>query len=171
MNPKIAIKDRQDIIEIGFDDLLKYHGKSFIGGVAHGLKAMQRAFQVLSPVQPPERYDIYITTAFPGPGARDALEMVTRAVTGNRYVFDELSAPPGTIESPKGRYFFRFSYRGASVDVTLRPGIVREEFIALARKGAETNEERARLDWLKRDMAERLLALPADEAYDATVPT
>lgn len=167
----IEVLDHGEPITIGFDDLLKYHGKRFIGGVAHGFKAMQRAFQLLSPMQPPERYEIHITTAFPGPGARDAMEMVTRAVTGNRYIMDELCAPTGVIESPKGRYFFRFRYRGASVDVTLRQGIVLEEFIALARKGPQTTEETARLDWLKHDMAERLLALPACEAYDATSAT
>ncbi len=46
---------------------------------------------------------------------------------------------------------------------------MRDEFIELSRKGAVTAEEAERLDWLKQDMAERLMSLPAEEVYDASV--
>lgn len=161
--------DHGEPIAISFADILKYHGRGFLGGVAHGFKAMQRAFPLLCADGRPERYDVTIATAFPGPGARDAFEMVTRAVTGGRYVVDFDLAGADVVASPRGRYFFRFGYRGAVVDVTLRPGLVRDEFIELSRKGAVTAEEAERLDWLKQDMAERLMSLPAEEVYDASV--
>ncbi len=37
----------------------------------------------------------------------------------------------------------------------------------LARRGPSTPEEEARLDRMKQDMADRLMALPASEVYDA----
>lgn len=166
----LTILDHGDPITISFDDLLKYHGRGYIGGVAHAFKVMERAFEVLSPGQAPERYGITIDTAFPGPGARDAFEMVTRAVTGDRFRVDMELAPADTLESPTGRYFFRLGYEGRTLDLTLRPGIVRDEFIELSRRGAATAAEAERLLWLKTDMADRLMALPAAEVYDASVP-
>lgn len=93
----LTIFDHGEPIAIGFDDLLKYHGRGFVGGVAHGFKVMERAFPLLAEGKPLERYDIRIETAFPGPGARDAFEMVTRAVTGARYRVDpDLAGPDVT---------------------------------------------------------------------------
>lgn len=163
----LTVLDHGEPIAISFADILKYHGRSFIGGAAHGFKAMQRAFPLLCADGRPERYELTIATAFPGPGGRDAIEMTTRAFTGGRYTVDIDLGGPDVIESPRGRYFFRFSYRDASVDVTLREGVVRAEFIALSRRGAATPQERERLEWLKQDMAERLMSLPPEEAYDA----
>jgi len=164
----LEVLDQREPISISFDDLLKYHGRSSIGGVAHGFKVMERALPLLSERQPPERYDISITTAFPGPGARDAFEMVTRAVTGDRYLVDPL-AGPDAAEAPEGRYFFRLAYLGKAVDLTLRPGLVRDDFIALVRKEQKNPDDEERLVWMKEEMADRLLSLPADEVYDAIV--
>lgn len=165
--PELKVLDHGEVIAITFDDILKYHGRQFIGGVAHGFKVMERGFELLSPDAAPDRYALAIHTAFPGPGARDAFEMVTRAVTGGRYRVEPDIAPPRAIESAAGGYFFRFGYRGATADLLLRPGIVREEFILLSRKKDRTGEENRRLDWLKTDMANRIMALPAADVYES----
>lgn len=162
----LEVLDHGAPISFSFDDLLKYHGYGYPGGVAHAFKVMERAFAVLSPGKAPERYGISIETAFPGPGGRDAFEMVTRAVTGGRYHVDDAFAPAGTLQSPKGRYFFRLAYEGAAVELVLRPGIVRDEFVELARRGPATPAEEERLVWLKQDMADRLMSSAADEVYD-----
>jgi len=167
----LDVLDHGTPVSISFDDLLKYHGRSYVGGVAHGFKVMERAFAELSRAAPPERYGITIATAFPGPGARDAFEMVTRAVTGGRYIVDVDLGPSDSLRSSNGKYFFRLGYEGAGVELTLRPGLVRDEFLELTRKGAATPEEEERLAWLKQDMADRLLALPADEVYEVLAST
>ena len=168
---QLTVLDRGWPITYSFADLMKYHGTGFPGGVAHGFKVMERAFPLLSGSGPVERHEIHIATAFPGPGARDAFEMVTRAVTGNRYVLDPDLGDPSALKSANGRYFFRLVYRGKSVDLTLRPGLVRDEFIALSRKEARTEAEEERLSWLKQEMADRLMGLPASEVYDARPAT
>lgn len=164
----LTILDHGEPISFSFDDLLKYHGRSYVGGVAHGFKVMQRALPLLSPM-PVDRYEITIETAFPGPGARDAFEMVTRAVTGGRYRVDASLAGPEVLRSPRGRYFFRLRHGEAVVDLTLRDGLVRDEFLALARQESWTPTEAERLAWLKQDMADRLMGLPAEDVYGATV--
>ena len=165
----LVVRDQGESISIAFDDLLKYHGRSSIAGVAHAFKAMERAFAVLSPGEPPERHDITVGSGFPGGGARDAFEMVTRAVTGDRYQL--VSKPPGVEapEAPGGHFFFRLGYRGAVVDLVARPDLVPEEFVEVACRDAPTPAEAVRAQELKEEMAKRLVNLPADEVYDAVL--
>jgi hypothetical protein len=147
------------------EDLNRYHGFGFPGGVAHAFKVMQRALPLLSPDAPPERREITVRTPFKGAGARDAFEMVTRATTESRYTVDDALLALERGEILKG-YVFVLGYRDRLVKLVIREGIVREEFILLGRKPGRTPEEDERLAALKQDMAERLLRLPADEVYD-----
>lgn len=165
----LAVLDHGRSISISFDDLLKYHGRSSIAGVAHAFKAMERAFPLLSPGRPPERHDVTVESGFPGGGARDAFEMVTRAVTGDRYRVAPELAGDEVPEAPGGRFFFRLGYRGTVVDLALRDGLVPEGFLRLACRDAPTPAEADRAARLKQDMADRLLSLPPEEVYDAEV--
>lgn len=147
-----------------FSDLTLFHGFGFPGGVAHGFKVMQRAFRLLSPVAPPERHEIVVRTAFGGPGARDAFEMVIRSTSEGRYFVEDDLAQPERGETLM-RYVFVLAYRTSVVRLRIREGIVRDEFIQLGKKPDRTPAENDRLEWLKRDMADRLLALPAGLVY------
>lgn len=165
----LVVLDQGESISISFDDLLKYHGRSSIAGVAHAFKAMERAFPLLSPGGPPDRSDITVESGFPGGGARDAFEMVTRAVTGDRYRLAPEGAGAEAPEAPGGHFYFRLGYRGAAVDLVLRPGLVPVEFLEVACRDNPTPAQAAQAQQLKEEMAERLLSLPAGEVYDATL--
>jgi hypothetical protein len=165
----LDVLDGGDLISISFDDLLKYHGRSSVAGVAHGFKVMQAAFPRLSPEQPPQRREVDVETAFPGPGARDAFEMVTRAVIAGRFRVATDLAGPDAPEAPEGRFFFRLGYRGATVDLTLLPGHVTDEFIDLVRREVKSPADEERLAALKQAQTDRLLSLPADDVYEARV--
>jgi hypothetical protein len=166
----LVVLDQGEAISITFDDLLKYHGRSSIAGVAHAFKAMERAFPLLSPGEPPERQDITVESGFPGGGARDAFEMVTRAVTGDRYRLASEPAGVDAPEAPGGHFFFRLGYRGTVVELVARAGLIPAEFVDVACREDPTPAEAARAQQLKEEMAERLLSLPADQVYDATRP-
>lgn len=161
----IEVADQGSALAYTFEDLMRYHGPGSPGGVAHALKVLERALPLLEPGGLPERREIEVETAFAGPGARDAFEMVTRAVTEARYVVDDALARPQRGPTHE-RFVFRVSYRGRSVTVILREGYVGEEFIALARVQKRTQQQENRLTVLKREMAELLLATPAAEVYD-----
>lgn len=165
MTDSLTVQENGQSLTYTIADLTRYHGFGFPGGVAHAFKAMQRALAVLSPQGPAERREITIDTPFKGPGARDAFEMVTRAVSEGRYRVDDGLLAVERGEFLKG-YVFVFGYRGRVVTAKIRDGIVREEFILLGRVQGRTEAEDARLVELKKDMAERLLALPAEAAYD-----
>jgi hypothetical protein len=161
----ITVLESGVAISFGFSDLMKYHGPHYPGGVAHAFKVMEFAFPLLDGSNPLERREISIATPFSGPGARDAFEMVTRAVTDRRYTVD-----PALSQTHRGDvlmgYCFRLSYRVCAVTVQIKPGHVREDFIALGRKPDRTLDEEANLVLLKKEMTERLLALPASKIYE-----
>lgn len=167
-NEVLVVNEHGRTLAYGYTDLVKYHGYGYLGGVALAFKVMQRGLPLLADGHPPEREEIALDTAFPGPGGRDGFEMVTRMVSGGRYKVDLALADASVAKSPTGSYFFRLKYRGRAVDLALRPGIVAEEFLRLARQEKRTPEEEARLDWLKQDMAGRLLSHPADALFDVT---
>lgn len=169
MNNSLTVAEQGKALTFTFDDLLRYHGPGFPGGVAHGFKVMEAAFPLLSNDAPLERRELHILTAFPGPGARDAFEMVARTLTDGRYTVDTTLDKNQALESANGRYFFQFSYRGTVVDAVIKPGHVRPEFVALGRKTDRTEAEDAELNALKQEMADRLMALPGREIYHVAV--
>ena len=169
MADRIEVVERGQLCAFSYEDLMRYHGPGSPGGVAHAFKVLERALPLLDPAGPCERREIGVETAFGGPGARDAFELVTRAVTDGRFRVDaELARPERgrTLE----RFVFRLGYRERRVTLLLRDGFVTEEFIDLARAAERTPSDERRLDRLKSEMADRVLARPADEVYDVGDP-
>ena len=165
MTDTIAVLDGGKRIEFSFEDLMRYHGPGSPGGVAHAFKVMQRAFALLEPAGPPLRREITLRTSFGGPGARDGFEMVTRAVTQDRFAVDAALARP-ELGRERERFVFEVGYGGRSVTLLLRDGFVSPEFIDLARAGERTEEQEARLDELKAQMAENVTGAAAADVYD-----
>ena len=137
--------------------------------MAHGFKVLERALPLIGADGPCERREVEVVTAFGGPGARDAFELVLRAVTGERYRLD-----PGLARPERGRamerFVFRLAHRGRTATLAVRPGFVTDAFIELARTEDRTPAQERELDVLKREMADRVLAAPAAAVYDAEVP-
>ncbi len=167
MTSTIEILDRGRLLTFSFEDLMTYHGPGSPGGVAHAFKVLERALPLLDPDGPCERREIVVETAFGGPGARDAFELVTRAVTEDRFRVDAGMARPERGRALE-RFVFRLGYRGRSTTLVVRDGFVSDEFIDLARTEGRTVEQERRLDVLKLDMADRVMARPADEVYDVS---
>jgi hypothetical protein len=101
--------------------MLRYHGGGSPAGVAMAFQVLARALPLLAPEAPLERRELAITTAFPGPGARDGFELVTRAVSDRRY----------------------------TIDAELAPGIVDDEFVTLAGRDSRSDAEEERFTELK----------------------
>lgn len=165
MTSTIEVCDHGRLIAFSFEDIMRYHGPGSPGGVAHAFKVLERGLPLLDPDGPCQRHEIVVETAFGGPGARDAFEMVTRAVTGDRFRLD-----PGLARPERGRalerFVFRLRYRDRNTTLTLRDGFVPDEFIDLARTEQRTADQELRLDALKRELAERVMARPAEEVHD-----
>jgi hypothetical protein len=165
MAETIRVHERGQILGFSYADMLRYAGPYSPAGVANAFKVMQRAFAVLSPDRPPQRRSVVVRTAFQGPGARDGFEAVTRAVTDGRYTVD-LSL----MRADRGRllqsFVFQIVIGQSSATLLLREGFVTDEFMDLAGKPDRNEHEEKRLDELKAQLADHLLAAPARDVYD-----
>ena len=165
MTETIAVAERGHVLEFSFEDMLRYAGPHSPGGVAHAFKALQRAIEVLSPDAAPQRRSIAVRTPFQGPGARDGFEAVTRAVTGGPYTVDTALARPD-LGRLRQSFVFEVSVGDRAVTLLLREGFVSAEFIDLAGTSQRTEAEESRLDELKAQLADRVMAAPARDVYD-----
>ena len=107
-----------------FDDLMRYHGPGSPAGVANAFKVLQRAFApAVARTHRRTAERIVVRTAFRGPGARDGIEAVTRAVTDGRYTVDRtlVRADLGRLRED---FVFEVAVPGA-VDHTRTAGRVR----------------------------------------------
>jgi len=165
MTSTLEVVEAGRLLAFSFEDMMKYHGPEAPGGVAHAYKVLERALPLIAPDGPPERREIAVQTAFGGPGARDGIEIVTRAVTGDRYVVDRSLARPE--RGPNcASFVFTLNYRDSEVTLLLREGYVTDEFIEMARKLDRTPEDNVRLGELKEEMATRVMSSPAEDVYE-----
>ncbi len=160
----VVCEDRQEI-SFSFEDMLRHHGSGSPGGVAHAFKVMQRAFPILGGGQAVQRREIVIHTAFGGPGARDGFELVTRAVSDERFRVDASLARP-ELGVARERFVFVLRRRERVATLTLRAGFVSDEFIALTRRADRSDAEEQELTAMKADMAVRVMSASATAVYD-----
>jgi len=161
----IEVDDASTRLQFSFEDMLRYSGPGSPAGVAVAYQAMRLAFPLLGPDGPLERRAIGIETAFRGPGARDAFELVTRGLTEGRYLVT------ATLERPERgttleQFVFRFRYRDDAVTLLVRPGMVSDEFIGLARTDDRTPEDERRFTELKAAHADAVLAAAPGEVFE-----
>ena len=168
----ICIMDGDDLIELSFQDVEKYHGQHSIGGAALGYQVLRAAFASLFPTSVPRREEISIVSGRPCGGFRDAFEMVTRALTRKVYHVDT-SRPDGRYNSLAAHaYSWRVSTAdGRGVEIVLRPGLIPPRFFelwSLVGNGSATPADWHELVRVKRGLADAVLAMPLDELFTVT---
>jgi len=169
MDDVIEVQEEGRPVGFSFDEMLRFSGPGSPGGVALGFKVMERAFGLLEPGGRVERRQVVIESAFRGPGARDACELVTRGLTEGRYVVDPALERPArghTLET----FAFRVRYRDSQVALLLGEGMVSDEFVRLAQSVSLTTEEEVRFPGMKQALAELLMGTPAAEVFEVEGP-
>ncbi len=171
--PSIAIRDGEDLIELTFADVEKYHGQHSIGGAALGFQVLRAGLDALFPDTSPRRDALSIVTGHPGAGFRDAFELVTRAVSRNAYRVDT-SRPEGRY-NPFDAHAYSWSIAsgdGRTAELVLREGLIPLRFFELwdlVSRGVATPADRQELNVVKRRVADDVLALPLDTLFTVTV--
>jgi hypothetical protein len=160
----LNVVDGSRAIAFSYEAMLDYAGPGSPGGVAHAFKVLERALPLLSPDGPPDRRELWIATAFGGPGARDGFELVTRAVTEGRYVIEPSLERPERGRALE-RFGFRFRYRERELTLLAREGYVLDELIELTRRRERSADDDARLAELKLEMAGLVISAPAADVY------
>ena len=166
----LSYKDVDGPIEISFDDLKKYHGTRSLCGLSVGYTVLGAAWAALSDGEPLDRNDITVETAFGGPGARDAVEMVTRAISRDAFQLVSDKQPDNNIaEAAKGAYWYRITGNGKAVELGLKPDILPENFIKLRRillAGNGTDEQAKAFRGLQIELSNRLLSMDPLSAFN-----
>ncbi len=160
----IRVSENGHVIEYRLDDLIKFHGFQFHCGLTIAYRAMQAALPELSDDRCPDRRGITVGAAFQGPGARDAIEMVTRAVSDQR--FDDYRGQHVGQEAPTGHFAFEFRYGERTVCAVMRPGHVEDEFIALAKTVNRSDEQQKKFAVVRAAMIDHMRATPASDLFE-----
>lgn len=166
----LTIQDVDEPLEITFDDLKKFHGTRSICGLTVGYTVMRAAWSSLADGEPLDRNDITVETGFPGPGARDAVEMVTRAVSREAFHVVTDKQPDAQIaEAAKGAYWYRITAKGRAVELGLKHEVLPNDFVKLRRillAGNATPAQAESFRGLQFELSDRLLAMDPLEAFN-----
>ena len=165
MDHRIAVKEQGMEVAFSFDEMLRYSGPGSPGGVALGFKMMELAFGILAPDGLVERREVVVHTAFRGPGARDACELVTRGLTDGRYVVDPALERPERGHALR-TFAFSAGYRERTASLVLREGFVTDEFVRLAQSSELNDEEERQFVAMKQSLADVLMATDAADVFD-----
>jgi hypothetical protein len=168
----IQIKDQENLLSIPYENLVNYHGREFIGGVALAFQLLKFAFDRLTPERAPQRDELAFKIAVNGPGIIDGIEMVTRARSRGKLVVDaalaEGTGAPDAADGLGGSYYFEIEAAEKRLCCSLKPAVLPDEFIVLARKthdGSISPIEQRRLQTLKEEIAAQLLSLRPEELF------
>ena len=173
---KVIVRDNDDIIEITYDDILKYHGRQMIGGAALAFKIMLMTFPKLTDEIPQRgHFNFYSGIGKNGRGIIDAAEMVMRVRHYDKLRLDlEYSDDKlGQIAPGGGRYFFEIGYKDKLIQLYLKEGIIPEEFIAYSKLSHKckaenvpmTEENQARLLELRQELANSIMASKPEDLF------
>ena len=176
--PIIQIHDQQDILGFSFDDLVKYHGRFNIGGVAMAFRVLAEGISRLSPTAAPERSQIAFKSGLgeKGTGVIDAVELVTRAKTRGKLTLKQswLDGKPGpATPDGRGKYYFELSIDDNQLGFELQSGLIPTEFIDLINKlhaQTITEPEQQRLRQIKEYLALTILAAPFTDLFKIHTP-
>lgn len=176
MVEKLVVKDFDDIIEITYDDILKYHGRQMLGGAALAFKIMLMTFPKLCDGIPVRgRFSFYSGIGCNGRGIIDAAEMVMRVKTNNQIKLDlaYCEEKPGQVAPNGGRYYFEIGYDDKVIQLYLKEGIIPEEFMEyskLAKQCKDLNipmkeEDQEKLLSLRQALASSIMASKPEDLF------
>jgi hypothetical protein len=118
-------------LDAGYEDMTAYHGGRYPAGTVLAYKALLLASELMfSGGGFFVRGECSLETAFKGSGFMDAIEMVLRCRSLGLYKVDpDMRVPDGTPPAPvSGKFFYRFIQGDGTVELTLKPGLVPQEF-------------------------------------------
>lgn len=166
----IAIMDGDSLLKISYEDMVKYHGRFNIAGVAIAYKAIKLGFDRLTPGKVPRREDTGFFSGMSGSGVLDGAEMVLRAKTRGTLVVDPaLGSENSATAGCRGRFYFEVRNAGQSIGLALKDGFVTDEFSGLAKgfnEGSLSPDQLLRLQALKEELAAAIMERTPEQIFD-----
>lgn len=166
-HPTITMISEGKPVLLSYDAAAAYHGHSALAMLALTFQGLRGALARLSPEAPIDRAALSVTSGHPGPGVRDAIEFVTRAVTRGAYAVDR-GLPEARVNPHVGiSYSFRLHWGGRTLVAALREGVLPDRFYELVAmpKDRHTPATLTEADALKSAIAERVLREEPESLY------
>lgn len=165
----LRIAAEEGPLHITYEAVQAYHGHSALAMLALIFQGLRGALPLLEQDgQPVPRDALAVTSGHPGPGVRDAIEFVTRAVTRGCYTVDT-SLPEARygVQDDKS-YSFRLRCGPREVRAVLRAGVLPPEFFALLTD--PTPQARLAHAALRRRIAEEVITRPPQALFEFPAP-
>jgi hypothetical protein len=166
----IKLLDDGMLVEFGWPQIFAYLGYRNIIASALTARLFRRAFEDLAPTGPADRDELFLLTAFPGPGILEAVELVTRVPTRHpdRLVIDKNAGPAGAPLAPNGRFYFELQVgqnrRGYWPPEAIFDDLFRD-MVKRYQTGGGTEEEQLQYRTFKQNKAEEILGWPEEELF------
>jgi hypothetical protein len=167
MGASIAILDHGRPLSLDYPALLAYHGGGALAGAAIGFRAMQAAAAVLGAERTWDRKDLLVVSWHDGPGIRDAIEFVTRAITRGRFELRVGEGPHNCAALTAFR--FELSDGTRTVALRLKDGVLPPRFLELAGTERRSAQQQGELDGLKSTVAAEVVARPLSKLFAPVV--
>ncbi|MDR0806858.1 MAG: hypothetical protein LBN41_08990 [Enterobacteriaceae bacterium] len=166
--PTLTVAENDQLLTFSVQSAFNYHGYDAVGGVVLGFRLLQRALALLSENNEPlQRRELTLFTAFPGLGARDCFELVSRMVTEQRFTLDTDFIHPDAQKGIAGSFYFEFGYRGKRVALAPIVGQPSSAFLAAGRASKQPDATaEIQQQWIaaKYQLANTLLGISAQDA-------
>jgi hypothetical protein len=167
----VRIRERGEVLELGYDGAMCQHSGSLWWGTAVGFRAMQAAAEALSRDRLWSRDDLYVVSGHPGPGVRDAVDYVTDVVGRGRY-HCVVAKDCDTKCNSKMKFEWWVSDEQRTAAIKLRPGFVPVEFYSLSdRLGTPetTKDDIKAFSIFKVNLSARIWNAPLEESFSVEV--
>lgn len=166
----IRLLDDGMVVEFSWPQIFAYLGYRNIIASALTARLFRRAFADLSPTGPADRDELYLLTAFPGPGILEAVELLTRVPTRrpDRLVVDKSGGPAEAPLAPNGHFYFEVQVgrnrRGYWPPEAIFDDLFRD-MVKRYQAGGGTEDEQLRYRAFKQSKAKEILGFPEEELF------
>jgi hypothetical protein len=130
---ELKIKDKIGEFSLKYEDMKTFHGGTFFGGVAIAYRIIEATIDFTSDDGALDRDDFIFMTALDAPGIMDGIEYLTRARSRNRVIV-KTDLNKEAPKAPNGYYFFIAKHNNKKLLISLKHGILPEDFTITASK-------------------------------------
>jgi len=166
----ISIMSKGEIISIDYVELENYHKGDSWFGCSVGFRAMQAAANTCTQTSIWSRDNLTIVSGHPGPGVKDAIELITHCVSSKRFRLLDDTPTEGCSRGMKFEWWV--SNGRITVHVKLHENFVPETFYSLLDRlnsDDEKDSDRDSFDQHKNDLSYQLWHQPLESLFNVNV--
>jgi replicative DNA helicase len=168
----ISIMTNDEIINIDYAELESFHKGDSWFGCSVGFRAMQAAADICTRTSTWSRDNLYIVSGHPGPGVKDAIELITHCVTEKRFRLLHDTQTKGCNSEMKFEWWVSNGH--ITVHVKLHDNFVPATFYKLVDRLNSDNEkdgDRDDFDQHKNDLSYQIWHRSLENLFDVKVLT